>query len=60
MALTIEQIAAIYQRSVAAVRKACWRNRFVPAPYQARPYRWRKTAVVADVEGARSSLRRVS
>ena len=51
--LTAEQVAAIYQRSVAAVKKACQRGRFVPAPYKKLPYRWRKADVERDAIGAR-------
>lgn len=62
LTLTAEHLAAIYHRSVGAVKKACQLHRFVPAPYRTRPLRWRKTDVVRDVDGARAStlLRRVS
>lgn len=53
MVLTPEQIALIYQRSVGAVKKACQQHRFLPAPYQIKPFRWRKVDVLRDVEGAR-------
>lgn len=60
--LTVEQVAEIYRRTVGAVKKACQQRRFVPAPFQMYPYRFRKTDVVRDVEGGRASasLRRVS
>lgn len=60
--LTAEQISAIYQRSILAVKKACQQHRFHPAPYQTKPYRWRKSEVLRDVDGIRmvpaSRLRR--
>lgn len=59
--LTPEQVSAIYTRSVGAIKKACQTHRFLPAPYQRHPYRWRKVDVLRDVEGARGAgLRRVS
>lgn len=62
LTLTPEHLAAIYHRSLGAVRKACQLHRFVPAPYRTHPLRWRKTDVVRDVDGARAPahLRRVS
>jgi hypothetical protein len=58
--LTVDQVAEIYRRPVGGVRKACQQHRFVPAPFQTHPYRFRKTDVVRDVEGGRAALRRVS
>lgn len=57
-----DQIAAIYQRSVMAVKKACQRGDFRPAPFKVRPYRWRRVDVLRDVEGSRGfhQLQRVS
>ena len=59
--LTVEQIAAIYQRSVGGVRKAVQLGRFQPVPFQVQPYRWRKVDVLRQLEGARgfASGRRV-
>lgn len=51
--LTAEQVAAIYQRSVLGLKKACQQRRFVPAPFRTQPYRWRRVDVLRDVEGAR-------
>jgi hypothetical protein len=53
-ALTVEQVAAIYQRTPSAVMRACQYGKFVPAPFERRPYRWRKVDVQRHVEGARS------
>jgi len=53
MVLNAEQVAAIYQRSVLAVKKACQQDRFIPAPFQVRPYRFRKVDVLRHIEGAR-------
>lgn len=53
------QVAAIYQRSVSALKKAVQEHRFIPAPkigrdgqYE-RPLRWRKVDVLRDVEPQR-------
>lgn len=53
--LTPEQIAAIYQRTVAAVKKACQQGRFVPAPFEVHPYRWRKCDVLRHLDRTPSS-----
>jgi hypothetical protein len=58
MVLRIEDIAAIYRRSVLAIRHACKPSakvKFRPAPFQTRPYRWRKADVLRDVQGARTA-----
>jgi len=62
LTLTAEQVAAIYQRPVGGLKKACQTHRFVPAPFRTHPLRWRRADVLRDVEGARASahLRRVS
>lgn len=57
--LTAEQVAAIYQRPILGLKKACQLKRFIPAPSKVKPYRWRKVDVVRDVEGTRYPLRRV-
>lgn len=57
LALTVEQVAAIYQRAVGGVKKACQQHRFIPAPYKTRPYRWRKVDVERDLFGTRSLQR---
>jgi hypothetical protein len=56
--LSPEQVAAIYQRTVGGLKKACQRNGFTPAPFQVRPYRWRRADVLRHVEGARVAFRR--
>jgi hypothetical protein len=61
--LTLEQVAAITQRSADSIRHRCMpssRRPFVPAPCEKYPLRWRKVDVLRYVEGARgvSSLRR--
>jgi hypothetical protein len=60
LVLTADQVAAIYQRPVGGLKKACQQHRFVPAPYQRQPYRWRKADVLRDVEGGRGVLKRAS
>lgn len=62
MSLTVVQVAAIYQRTPSAVKKAVCDGRFVPAPYERRPsYRWLRVSVLRHLEGARgfSSGRKV-
>lgn len=51
--LTADQVAAIYQRPVGGIKKACQLGRFVPAPFQSHPYRWRKADVIRQVLGGR-------
>jgi hypothetical protein len=60
LVLTADQVAAIYQRPVGGIKKACQQHRFVPAPFQRRPTRWRKADVLRDVEGGRAVLKRAS
>lgn len=52
--LTADQIAAIWQRSVGAVKKQCQLGRFVPAPFQVKPYRWRRADVLRHLESGRA------
>lgn len=60
MVMTIDHVSEVYDRTVKAVRESCNTQRFVPAPFLNRPYRWRKADVLRHVEGARgSSLRAV-
>lgn len=54
LVLTIDQIAAIYQRTVGAIRKALETQRFIPTPFEKRPYRWRKADVIRHVVGQRA------
>ena len=57
-ALTLQQIAAIYQRTANGVRcalKPSAKHLFHPAPYKSHPYRWRRVAVVRDLFPTRSS-----
>jgi len=49
--LNAAEVAAIYRRKVGGLKKACQEHRFVPAPFQVRPYRFRKVDVVRHVEG---------
>ncbi len=55
--LSAEQIAAIWQRPVLGVKKACQLHKFIPAPFQVKPYRWRKADVLRAVDGGRGPLR---
>lgn len=52
--LTADQIAALWQRSVGGIKKACQQGRFVPAPFQVQPYRWRKADVQRHLQGGRA------
>lgn len=47
--LTVGQVAAIYQRTPGAVRKASQLHRFIPAPYKERPWLWRTVDVLRDL-----------
>lgn len=47
--MTVEQIAAIYQRKVGGIRKSCQQRTFVPAPNKRHPYRWNKVDVLRDL-----------
>lgn len=49
--LTSEQVAAIYQRKVGGLKKACQERTMVPAPFQTHPYRWRKADVLRHIDG---------
>jgi hypothetical protein len=62
LVLTPAHIGAIYGRPVGGIKKACQLGRFIPAPYQRKPYRWRKADVLRDVRPAdhRGAFRRAS
>jgi hypothetical protein len=59
--LNAEELAQILRRKVGGLKKSVRSNRaFVPAPFQRRPYRWRRSDVERFVESGRGgSLRRV-
>lgn len=52
--LTLEEVAAIYRRTPAAILKACQSHRFTPAPYLTHPRRWRRVDVERHVIGNRA------
>jgi hypothetical protein len=52
--LTADQVAAIYQRPVGGLKKACQLHRCHPAPFQ-KPYRWRKADVLRDLATGRDT-----
>ena len=52
---TADQVAAIYQRPVGGIKKACQLSRFVPAPFQKKPYRWRRADLQRHIDGGHSS-----
>lgn len=58
--LTADQIAAIWQRPVGGIKKACQQGRFIPAPFQVQPYRWRKADVVRHLRVDRTVGRKAS
>lgn len=61
MVLTADHMSQIFHRTAPAIKKACARGTFLPAPFQPKPMRWRKVDVLRLVESGRgSSLRRVS
>lgn len=64
--LTLDQVAAIWQRTPGGIRKALERGRFTPLPILSEaggfavPLRWRKTAVVRYLDGGHQvSFRKV-
>jgi predicted DNA-binding transcriptional regulator AlpA len=50
MILTLPEIAAIYRLSHSTVRQKLQDGTFHPRPFASYPYRWRKSAVEADLE----------
>lgn len=44
--LTAAQVAQLFHRKVGGLKKSCQEHRFIPAPFQVRPYLWRKVDVV--------------
>ncbi len=59
--LTVDELSAIYRRSVGGIRKAVQQRRFYPLPFQRKPYLWRRDDVRQHVErqSPSSHLRRV-
>lgn len=51
--LSLEQIAAIYQRKPSGVAKSCQQRTFQPAPFLVHPYRWKKTDLMRHLNGGR-------
>lgn len=51
--LTVEHVAAIYNRAIGGIKKDCQRATFTPAPFRKQPYHWRKSDVVRDLDGLR-------
>lgn len=52
------EVAAILRRGPEGVRKDCTTRTMVPAPAFSHPWRWRKSEVIAYLDGVRS-LRKV-
>lgn len=48
--LTLEDVARVYRKTPAAVRRALQRHTFQPKPYARYPYRWLRDAVIRDVQ----------
>jgi len=65
--LTLPQVAAIWQKTPAAISRQVQRRSITPAPvlkprtakYE-KPYRWRKAEVVLHLDGYAGSVRRAS
>jgi hypothetical protein len=60
--LTVDHIMAIIpaHKTICGLKSACKRKRFQPAPYQSKPWLWRRADVQRFVEGGRGvQLRRV-
>lgn len=53
--MSLAQVAELYQKTVCAVRQACDTQKFQPAPFIGRPYRWRRVEIERHVIGARQS-----
>lgn len=61
--LTVEHVIAIIpaHKSIGGLKKACQRGRFQPAPFQSKPFLWRRADVLRFVESGRVvSLRKAS
>lgn len=56
--LTVVEMSAIFRRSVLGIRKAVQLHRFTPAPFQRRPYLWRKADVVRVLDAGRGAQMR--
>ncbi len=58
--LTLQQVAAIYQRSADSIRHTLTPSsrgvRFSPEPFKHQPLRWRRVDVERDVCGARGAI----
>jgi hypothetical protein len=57
--LTADHVAAIYDRKVGGLKKTIQRGTFRPAPVHVKPYQWRRSDVLRDLDGG-VSLRRAS
>lgn len=55
--LTLEQVAAIWQRPVGGIRTSVRRGTFRPMPIEGKPHRWRRVDVLRVIEGL-STVRR--
>lgn len=58
--LTRVEVAAILRRGPEGVRKDCTNRTMVPAPAFPHPWRWRKSEVIAFIDGTPARLRRAS
>jgi len=57
--LTLDMVAAIYQRSREAIRHALKPTSkvvFTPTPFRRHPARWRKVDVLRDIDPSRQAL----
>lgn len=60
--MTVRHISELFSRSVGAITCACSRGRFLPAPMQGKPNRWRKVDVLRHLglSVPRNGLQRVA
>lgn len=49
--MTAAMVAAIYHRAVGGLKKSCQQRTFLPAPYRTKPWLWRKSDVLRDIDG---------
>lgn len=52
--LTLNELAQIYRRSPATIRREVQQGTFAPRPWDKYPYRWRREDVLADLKRPRT------
>lgn len=54
--LTLDEVARVYRKTAAAIRRSVQRNTFQPRPYDKYPYRWLRDDVIRDLQLRRPKL----